>query len=520
MQTKDYSPKVWESLQQLHTEVLKFCFVNVTKFNPQKAQESLLKCAEFGYADSYFTLGEIYYNGLLGEKDVSKAKEFYLRGEMVGNVKCKYGLAKCEEDAENQHSRYANIFQSIFDEAGKNKDVISRYLLARYFEKGLGGQEVNVNAAVYWTSLSALGGYTLAQRKLAEFCLYGRGIEQSLSEAKEWYAKAASGGLAVPVLEEPETEEQENQSAEVTEDNIEDNTNVEKAEIAEETTENADVENIQEPTETVSATADESAKAPINTTDNLRLSNEPEQDELAIKIGEQLKDLYKEEEITPDYYNQYSAEENPITKNEDGFPPMPKSEIDKFVEKHNIKSSTLISLARAAHLGDAEAQYNLAVIFEVGNELPKNYDVAFEWYCKSAEQGYPKAQNNLGLYYQLGIATPKDVNIAVDLYRQAAKQGYSHAEYNLGQCYLNSMGVRHSYIEAARFLDAAAKQGHAAAQYSLGVLYETGKGVVRDYVKAYDCYKQASKGGIVLAEEKLFDLGKKMRILGIEPSED
>jgi TPR repeat protein len=50
-----------------------------------------------------------------------------------------------------------------------------------------------------------------------------------------------------------------------------------------------------------------------------------------------------------------------------------------------------------AEQGDAEAQFNLGVMYANGEGVPKDDVEAVKWYRKSAEQGYALAQFNLGV---------------------------------------------------------------------------------------------------------------------------
>ena len=56
-----------------------------------------------------------------------------------------------------------------------------------------------------------------------------------------------------------------------------------------------------------------------------------------------------------------------------------------------------------AEQGDADAQYNLGVMYEKGKGVPQNYKTAVKWYRLSAEQGYASAQGNLGRMYARGV---------------------------------------------------------------------------------------------------------------------
>ena len=51
---------------------------------------------------------------------------------------------------------------------------------------------------------------------------------------------------------------------------------------------------------------------------------------------------------------------------------------------------------KAADHGDAEARYNLGVIYERGDGVPQNCVEAVRWYHLAADQGYAAAQSSLG----------------------------------------------------------------------------------------------------------------------------
>jgi TPR repeat protein len=49
-----------------------------------------------------------------------------------------------------------------------------------------------------------------------------------------------------------------------------------------------------------------------------------------------------------------------------------------------------------AEQGDAQAQYNLGIMYDNGQDVPQDYTAAASWYRKAAEQGHAQAQFNLG----------------------------------------------------------------------------------------------------------------------------
>lgn len=57
---------------------------------------------------------------------------------------------------------------------------------------------------------------------------------------------------------------------------------------------------------------------------------------------------------------------------------------------------------KAAHEGDAEAQFSLGNLFVEGVGVPQDDHQAASWFSKSAEQGFSPAQVNLGVMYIQG----------------------------------------------------------------------------------------------------------------------
>ena len=77
---------------------------------------------------------------------------------------------------------------------------------------------------------------------------------------------------------------------------------------------------------------------------------------------------------------------------------------------------------------------------------------------QSADQGDARAQFNLGLMYDLGQGVPEDDAEAVAWYRKAADQGFAGAQYNLGLMYRNGAGVRQDDVEALKWRSLAASR--------------------------------------------------------------
>ena len=80
-----------------------------------------------------------------------------------------------------------------------------------------------------------------------------------------------------------------------------------------------------------------------------------------------------------------------------------------------------------------------------------------------AVRGDADAQYGLAVLYDLGRGVARDLQAAAAWYRQAAEQGVSEAQFNLGAMYANGEGVAEDMVSAYAFLALAAAQGHAEA---------------------------------------------------------
>ena len=61
-----------------------------------------------------------------------------------------------------------------------------------------------------------------------------------------------------------------------------------------------------------------------------------------------------------------------------------------------------------AKQGNANAQFNLGLMYEKGQGVPQDYKTAVKWYRLAAEQGHANAQSNLGVKYAFGVGVLKD----------------------------------------------------------------------------------------------------------------
>jgi hypothetical protein len=176
-------------------------------------------------------------------------------------------------------------------------------------------------------------------------------------------------------------------------------------------------------------------------------------------------------------------------------------------------------LKAAAEAGQAEAQFDLGVLYAQGRGVQRDLTEATRWYRKAAEQGNAEAEFALGQMYSLGWGVPrdeadalrwlemandpdstgpptdwalvegygvaKDDKEAAHWYQLAAEKGHAEAQYNLGRLYATAKGVPRDEEQALRWVRAAATQGLAPAQAHFGMRYATGNGIAQDHRLAY-----------------------------------
>ena len=105
--------------------------------------------------------------------------------------------------------------------------------------------------------------------------------------------------------------------------------------------------------------------------------------------------------------------------------------------------------------GNASAQYNVGTMYYEGLGVYDNFDEAFIWFRRSADQGYARAQSRLGYIYADGDEVPQDYALAVKWFQLAATQGHAKAQYNLGTLYREGLGVPQDFVMAHLWLNLA-----------------------------------------------------------------
>ncbi|MEJ2795706.1 tetratricopeptide repeat protein [Iodobacter sp. LRB] len=138
-----------------------------------------------------------------------------------------------------------------------------------------------------------------------------------------------------------------------------------------------------------------------------------------------------------------------------------------------------------AKQGDAQAQFNIGVMYDEGQGVRQDNTQANVWYRKAAEQGHVVGQRIMGFQYFHGRGVPRDYVQAFSWYRKAAEQGDASAQGSIGLMYEVGLGVTKDDILSVKWLRMGAERGEHFAQFALGKRYAQGEGVPKNKVVAY-----------------------------------
>lgn len=183
--------------------------------------------------------------------------------------------------------------------------------------------------------------------------------------------------------------------------------------------------------------------------------------------------------------------------------PDPAVKPAESVERGNIpvlpkqQSHSTIYWLQAADNGDAEAQYRVGLMTELGNNgVPKDTERALALYRKAAAQGYPDACVKLGWILTSGTLAPQDFPQAMTLFRKAADAGLPGGMEGVATLYERGAGVPKDEVQALDWHRKAADLGNAAAQTRVGFYHHRGRGgLTPDGAQALAWYTKAGDQG-------------------------
>ena len=154
---------------------------------------------------------------------------------------------------------------------------------------------------------------------------------------------------------------------------------------------------------------------------------------------------------------------------------------------------------RAVEGGDVYAMGALAGLYWMGEGgVEQDFDRAFELMTKAAELGSAVAQFDLARMYQNALGTNKNLVRAFKWFHAAARNDDQKKRYLVS--YHNRIGPADTLVKVAVFRD---HDVTAAAQYEVAEALAKGRGVKKDLLMAKDWYQAAASRGHGLAQCEL-----------------
>ena len=211
---------------------------------------------------------------------------------------------------------------------------------------------------------------------------------------------------------------------------------------------------------------------------------------------------------TFEFYYQMLAEISPVICNNYGH--------YLETEKKNPQAA-LTYYAKAAYQGDPQGAYNAGHVYEGGEVVEENIEVAYQFYKIAATGGHPGGQFEMGYYHFEGCGgAEQDYAKAVQWFEQAYENPKcrnvtrTQAAAYLGICCQDGLGVVQDDDAAIEYLREA-EEGiddlwdsiKEKVLNALGVAYAFGRGTEEDIELGYQYFEDAAKLGSEEAKEHL-----------------
>lgn len=406
-----------------------------------KALEHIMIAASKGYPAAEYNLGHMYDNGLGVNKDERKAFEWYLKSAEQGLDKAQNAVAQCYEEGTGTEQDYQKAVE-WYHKASDQKNQYAQFNLAILYSIGCGVPQ-DYKKAFELYEKAAINGYSSAEYKVAQCYENGQGVTKNEKKAFEWCLKAA-----------------------------EHNDKIAQNEVGWRY-------------DTGTGTSKDAKKAA----------------EWYLKSAEQ--GYYIAQYNIAYFYYQGIGVEKDNTKAfewfmksaSQGYYPPEFFLGTMYWNGHGVKQDyqeAVMWLEKAADHNDTNAQQSLAWIYYEGTNVPQNIKRAIALMEKAAQSGNAQAQCDAG-YFLLEDTPEKDYNKAFVWTQKAANQGHSIGINNLGWCYEHGYGVSTNLFTAVEYYKKAADQDAPSGLNNLGRMYENGYGGLPvDYSKAMELYLKAA----------------------------
>lgn len=411
------------------------------------AVENIRTAADMGHGLAYCYLGDYYRSGRFLPEDKKKAFECFVKAHEAEEKGGTYyvGRSYLEGCGVAVDTAAAIPYLRSAAEAGVGR---AGYILASFFENGIGGLEANGDSAVYYYYQASENNYADATYKVGTYMLG----EQMYPQAFNMFNRAARGG-SVDGIFLVGLMLQEGLGCE------------------------ADPVEAYNCFDVIAHRADDARGYHYMGLARLQ-GNGCRQDEM---LGKLYLDTAAALGYAPSYYLLAICYMQ-------GYGCEPDS------------AMTISCLEKAVAGGNVQAMNLLGDIYEE----EEDFDNAVRYYQMGVELNNPEAICNLGYCYEKGQGVILSYKKAFELYMKAADMGSARGYKMVANCYLEGLSVEKDANEAIRWLTKAAEEGDAQAMYLIASLYEEGEdGVTKDLKKAKEWYKKSAAAGFEPAQAAL-----------------
>ncbi|MEG1390961.1 MAG: tetratricopeptide repeat protein [Angelakisella sp.] len=153
-------------------------------------------------------------------------------------------------------------------------------------------------------------------------------------------------------------------------------------------------------------------------------------------------------------------------------------------------------------------EYRIGKMYSQGLGMEQDYELAAQWFKKSAEQKYKFAEYSLGGLYHRGQGVELSYEKAFELYLRSANQGFPYADFEVAKMFRDAIGTKkdekqsnHHFEKAFIGFKKLEQQSHDdKIQYRLGWMLQNGIGTKKDIVRAKEYFEKSAKLGNTFLE--------------------
>ena len=102
-------------------------------------------------------------------------------------------------------------------------------------------------------------------------------------------------------------------------------------------------------------------------------------------------------------------------------------------------------LLAKAQSGDAQAAYQLALLYDTGDRVPENREQAIYWLQKAEQANLADAQYAMAVWAERNYFGTASQDLVLPMYEAAARQGHLNAMKSLANIYRVTNPVKHKF---------------------------------------------------------------------------